>query len=103
MAMHGYPRELAERFGQNLKRARRRADLSQEEVSARADLYRTEIGLVERGARLPRLDTIIKLAGGIEIEPAELLAGLSWYAGSTRPGTFHVEAPVLPPPRRRPR
>lgn len=52
MAPHEFPRELAEHFGRNLLRARRRADYSQEELSAICDMHRTAIGLLENGARL---------------------------------------------------
>ncbi len=65
--------ELRRLFGENLERLRCRADLSQEELGFRAGLHRTEVGMLERGARMPRLDTIVKLAGGLEVEPAELL------------------------------
>lgn len=55
---------VARQFGKNLHRERKRAGLSQEEVGFRASLHRTEIGLLERGARTPRIDTLVKLAGG---------------------------------------
>lgn len=96
MVAHDFPQELADGFGRNLLRLRRRADLSQEQLAARADLHRTEIGLLENGKRVPRLDTVIKLAGVVEVESAQLLKGLRWYAGSApRPGTFYVEEPSL--------
>jgi len=41
--------EIARRFGQNLRRARKRAAMSQEELAVGASLHRTEIGLIERG------------------------------------------------------
>jgi transcriptional regulator with XRE-family HTH domain len=80
--------ELRRLFGENLERLRCRADLSQEELGFRAGLHRTEVGMLERGARMPRLDTIVKLAGGLEVEPAELLEGMIWRPGSMRPGHF---------------
>lgn len=55
---------LEERFGRNLWRCRRRADLSQEELADRVGLSRTAIYTLELGHRLPRLDTILKLAAG---------------------------------------
>jgi DNA-binding XRE family transcriptional regulator len=39
----------------NLKHCRAKAGLSQEEVGFRAELHRTEIGLLERGARVPQI------------------------------------------------
>ena len=96
MVAHEFPQELADGFGRNLLRLRKRTCLSQEQLAARADLHRTEIGLLENGRRVPRLDTIIKLAGGVEVEVGQLLMGLRWYAGSApRPGIFYVEEPSL--------
>jgi transcriptional regulator with XRE-family HTH domain len=43
--------EVARRFGENLRRHREAADISQEELGVRCSLHRTEIGLLERGAR----------------------------------------------------
>jgi transcriptional regulator with XRE-family HTH domain len=83
--------ELALRFGRNVLRARRLVRLSQEQLGERAELHRAEIGLLERGLRRPRLDTIIKLAGGTEADPADLLDGLSWSPASAGPGgRFYV-------------
>ena len=67
---------VAEQFGRNLFMARRRAYLSQEQLARRATLHRTEIGLLERGLRVPRLDTIVKVADGLEVPPGTLLRGL---------------------------
>jgi transcriptional regulator with XRE-family HTH domain len=82
--------EIATRFGENLTRCRRDAGLSQEELGVRASLHRTEIGLLERGERLPRIDTVIKLAGALSIPPAELIEGIDWAPGSTTSGAFSV-------------
>lgn len=81
---------LSQRFGENLKRARRLTVLSQEELARRAGLHRTEIGLLEHGARLPRLDTIVKLAGGLGVQPGELLHGMVWRISESRPGRFET-------------
>lgn len=80
---------VARQFGANLRCARRRAGLSQEEVGLRASLHRTEIGLLERGARVPRIDTLVKLtvALGVRID-CELLADINWIPGSTQAGAF---------------
>ena len=73
---------LRKRFGENLIRLRNRADLSQVETAKRSGLHLTEVSLLERGLRLPRLDTIVRLAGAIEAEPCELLTGMIWHAAS---------------------
>jgi transcriptional regulator with XRE-family HTH domain len=77
-----YPSPLSEHFGRRLWLHRRRAYLSQEELSHLLDLHRTEIGELERGLRIPRLDTILKLSAGVEASPCDLIAGLRWRPGS---------------------
>ena len=79
---------VAARFGDNLRHARKDAGLSQEEAGIRASLHRTEVGLLERGERIPRIDTAIKLAGAVDVHLSELVAGIEWSPGFARPGQF---------------
>lgn len=78
--MKGSP-DVSAWFARNLKRCRQRSGLSQEELAYRAGLHRTEVSLLERGARTPRADTIVRLAGGLEVPAGELLDGLEWTPG----------------------
>ncbi len=80
--------DIAAHFGDNLARHRKRADLSQEELSQLASLHRTEISQLERGLRLPRIDTLIKLKFSLEVSAEDLLDGLTWSPGDYRPGGF---------------
>lgn len=80
--------DLAARFGDNLARHRKRADLSQEDLSFLASLHRTEISQLERGLRLCRIDTLIKLTCSLEVSADDLLAGINWSPGDYRPGGF---------------
>jgi transcriptional regulator with XRE-family HTH domain len=77
---------VAERFAENLMIARRRAGLSQESLAFAADLHRTEVGALERGERLPRIDTLVKVAGALSVPPAGLLKGIAWAPS----GSFSV-------------
>jgi transcriptional regulator with XRE-family HTH domain len=79
---------VAERFGGNLRRIRRREDLSQERLGKRAGLHRTEIGLLEKGERVCRIDTLIRLAGAMAIPPGELLDGIDWVPAPETSGAF---------------
>jgi transcriptional regulator with XRE-family HTH domain len=63
-----------ERFAANLRRARLGAGLSQEELGLRCGLHRTEVSLLERAGREPRLGTIVKLAEALQSTPSALLA-----------------------------
>jgi transcriptional regulator with XRE-family HTH domain len=89
---------VGRRFAKNLVSLRRRSDLSQIATAERAGLHRTEISLLERGLRVPRLDTIIQVAAGIEVEPCDLLAGMAWRLDRRRlhdakapPGSFEIK------------
>jgi transcriptional regulator with XRE-family HTH domain len=83
---------VAARFGDNLRHARKDAGLSQEEAGIRASLHRTEVGLLERGERIPRIDTAIKLAGAVSASLGELVAGIEWSPGTAQVGAFTVRA-----------
>jgi transcriptional regulator with XRE-family HTH domain len=64
-------------FAENLRRHRERMGLSQEGLAAICNLHRTEISLLERCRRSPRLETIAILARGLELgSAAELLEGI---------------------------
>jgi transcriptional regulator with XRE-family HTH domain len=81
---------LSQRFAENLILLRARSDLSQQMTAERSGLHQTEVSLLERGLRLPQLDTIVKLSGAIEVEPCELFAGMAWRLGRNvgRPGAY---------------
>jgi transcriptional regulator with XRE-family HTH domain len=67
-----------EQFAANLRLHREKAGLSQEKLAELCDLHRTEISLLERSKRSPRLETIVILARGLKLTaPGELLEGIS--------------------------
>jgi transcriptional regulator with XRE-family HTH domain len=80
--------KVADQFGRNLAYCRRRAKLSQEELAVRASLHRTAVGQLERGERVARVDTVIKLAGSLGIAAGELFDGMGWEPGGTRLGKY---------------
>jgi len=82
--------DFAARFGHNLARCRERAGLSQEELGMRAELHRTAVGQLERGQRIARADTLVKLAGSLGISAEELLAGLEWQPSLRTEGRLTV-------------
>ena len=65
---------VRKQFAANLRYCRDRAGLSQEALADICDLHRTEISLLERRKRSPRLETIVILARGLNLSsPGELL------------------------------
>lgn len=84
-------REAARQLGKNLWRARRRAGYSQEALGALCGLHRTEIGFAENGKRLPRIDTLMKLAASLEVRVEALVEGIEWLPpGPPNRGSFSV-------------
>jgi transcriptional regulator with XRE-family HTH domain len=60
--------EIREVFARNLRRYRRAARLSQEELAHRSDIDRTYISSLERS-----IDVVDRLAAALEIQAADLL------------------------------
>lgn len=60
-------------FSTNLKLARKKKKLSQEELASLCDLHRTYIGALERAERNISIKNIEKIAHALEIKPYELL------------------------------
>jgi transcriptional regulator with XRE-family HTH domain len=69
--------QIRKQFAENLRTAREKSGLSQEALAEACDLHRTEISLLERCKRSPRLETLVILARGLGLaSPGELLKGI---------------------------
>lgn len=64
-------------FGSRVRARRQQLGLSQEAAADRCHVHWTFLGQVERGQRNLSLHNILKLAHGLDIDPAELVAGLT--------------------------
>lgn len=60
-------------FGGNLRAARKRLGLTQEEVARRSGVHVTEVSRIEAGKRDPKVSTLERLAKAVEIKPGRLL------------------------------
>ena len=90
---------VAEQIGLNLKGIRREACMSQDELSRRSGLHYSEIGLLERGGRVPRIDTCIRILGSAGGDPRDLVEGIAWHESARwdKKGWFTIrgiEGPV---------
>lgn len=63
-------------FGERVRQRRLELGLSQEAAAVRCGIHWTQLGKVERGQRSLRLETIVKIANGLEVDPGKLVAGL---------------------------
>jgi DNA-binding XRE family transcriptional regulator len=90
--------DVALRIGANIRRERRQAGMTQEELADRAGLHRTAVGLLERGHRMARADTLLQLAGALSISPAAFFHGIYWtpveQPVERQGGAFGFETPL---------
>ncbi|MBS1884326.1 MAG: helix-turn-helix transcriptional regulator [Actinobacteria bacterium] len=83
----------SERFGENLLRIRQARKLSQENLAESAGIHRTQISLLEGGRRQPLLETLVRLAGALDVPVETLLEGIVWEPDASGPGRFVVSSP----------
>jgi transcriptional regulator with XRE-family HTH domain len=65
--------DLREVFAANLRRLRNERDLAQDDLAYEAEVSRSYLSQLEKGAFYASLKTIGKLAAALKVEPAELL------------------------------
>jgi transcriptional regulator with XRE-family HTH domain len=65
--------DLRDTFANNLRRLRNAKGLSQDELAHQADISRSYLSQIEKGAFYVSLNVIGKLAQTLEVEPEEFL------------------------------
>lgn len=63
-------------IGQNIKKKREERIWNQEELARRTGLSASYIGMIERGEKIPRLETFIRIANVLDATSDELLEGV---------------------------
>ena len=63
-------------LGAELKRARLKAGLTQEQLAFKADVHRTYVSMLERGKGSPTLDTLMALCAAMGIRASDLVRRL---------------------------
>jgi transcriptional regulator with XRE-family HTH domain len=63
----------AQLFGAIVRELREAHGWTQEELAERSDMNASYLGFVERGDNVPTLTIIIQIAGGLNVDPGELL------------------------------
>lgn len=65
---------VAAAFGKVLRRLRKQAGLSQEQLGLDADLMRNYISILELGQQQPTITTVFKLSVPLKRRPSEIIA-----------------------------
>ena len=73
--------EIAVAFGKVIRRLRKSAGLTQEELGLDADLRRTFVSVLELGQQQPTLTTVIKLSKPLGVSAAEIVAQVEQALG----------------------
>jgi transcriptional regulator with XRE-family HTH domain len=60
-------------FGRTLRKVRKDAKITQEELAFAAGIERNYVSLIERGINQPTIRVIFKLALALDVAPSELL------------------------------
>ena len=65
--------EFSKCLAKVIQRHRKRLELSQEALAAKAGVHRTYVGMIERGERSPSCDIAYKLAKALGVPLAQLV------------------------------
>ena len=60
-------------FGKVIRKLRKNAGLTQEQLALEADIRRTYVSLIELGQNQPTVTTIFKISKALEISPSKLI------------------------------
>jgi len=92
--------DVAEHFARNLAFYLKQAGLTQEDLAARSEIHRTQAGKLVNGEQVPRLDTVVKLAGALGVSVADLTEGMA-FQPAAQTGEFLFSTPKHTPARKR--
>lgn len=69
-------KELQIRIGENIKAARRRKNMSAQELAGRCDLEKSNMSRLEAGNTNPTLFTLYKISLALGVKMAEIVEGV---------------------------
>ena len=65
--------EIARRIGRKIRLKRKRDDSTQHQVALAAGISVSFLSMIERGERLPTIETLYRLADALKMKPARFL------------------------------
>ena len=82
--------------GRRIKEAREKRHLTQEELAARIDISPTYVSVIERGTKIPRLDTFVAIANALEVSGDALLLDVVDHAAESQASDLSAALEGLP-------
>lgn len=86
----------AKAVGQRIKNAREKKSMTQEELAALIDISPTHVSVIERGTKIPRLDTFVAIANVLEVSADSLLVDVVDHATRSIASEFSAIIEELP-------
>lgn len=66
--------KLTKILAKNVRKERKRLDLTQEELAERVGISRAYMGYIEQGRNVPSLEILEKIAKALKVSPGDLLS-----------------------------
>ena len=82
--------------GRRIKEAREKRHLTQEELAARIDISPTHVSVIERGTKIPRLDTFVAIANALEVSGDALLLDVVDHAAESQASDLSAALEAYP-------
>ena len=82
--------------GRRIKEAREKRHLTQEELAAPIDISPTHVSVIERGTKIPRLDTFVAIANALEVSGDALLLDVVDHAAESQASDLSAALEGLP-------
>lgn len=86
----------ARAVGRRIKAAREMKKLTQEDLAALVGISPTHVSIIERGVKVPRLDTFVAIANALEVSADALLIDVADYAAINAASELSAAIAKLP-------
>ena len=84
-----------ETIGKNIRKYRKQRKLGQDQLAEKTDLSTNYIGMIERGEKIPALETFLKIANALEVSADMLLADVLYTTYAVKDSLLADKLDVL--------
>lgn len=86
----------ARAVGQRIKAAREKKNLTQEDLAALVNISTNHISIIERGSKVPRVDTFVAIANALDVSADSLLIDVVTHATTSAASDLSTTIAELP-------
>jgi transcriptional regulator with XRE-family HTH domain len=79
------------RFAANVERGRTRLGYSVDQLAERSQMGKAELEAVLRGEKEAHVDSIIRIAGALDVSPGKLYDGVAWIPDGEGGGEYRID------------